>query len=211
MDYQTLFIVFISGIIGYLFLRYSKSITLYHVVLIIMSIINSYVVFQIILNSGLLINIIPILGFSFITIVVFEISRAYFDNSLHLGLSGYSDFKEYGLEYYLVIVLFYSALLFVFLLYIVPLGKLSILYLSAIISITSLLLFGRSIVRYWAFELYLLVYIVLTVWLILLEFIEINHYPVIILPYVFILLYYFSMRSLIKEKADKRTLFKRRL
>jgi len=211
MDYQTLLLVVIPGIIGYVFTRFSKSISAYYLVLVLMCTLNSYVVLDIILKSNNPGDIASIAGFSLATMVVFEISRAYFDNSLSIDASSFEGLDEYGFEYYIVIVLFYSALLFVFLLYIIPLGYLSMFYLSAIMTVTSFLLLGRSIVRYWAFELYLVLYLTMMVGLILLDLVDINYYPLTLVPYVFILLYYLDMRSFVKRRSSGRVSLKKTL
>ncbi|MBB6401538.1 hypothetical protein HNP92_000823 [Methanococcus maripaludis] len=210
MDYQILLLVLISGIIGYVFTKISKSVTGYYLVLVLMCTINTYVLSEITLKTLSINSIIPIIGFSIATMVVFEISRAYFDNSLSIDASSFQGLQEFGLEYYIAIILFYSALLFVFLLYIVPLGYLSMFYIAFIMLITSFMLVGNSIVRYWAFELYIILYLTLMVGLILLNLIEIDYYPEILLPYLFILFYYLDMRSFIKKKASSRVSLKKR-
>ncbi|WP_459201502.1 hypothetical protein [Methanococcus sp. CF] len=210
MDYQILLLVLISGIIGYVFTKISKSMTGYYLVLLLMCSINAYVLLEIALRTLSTDIIIPVIGFSIATMVVFEISRAYFDNSLSIDASSFQGLQEFGLEYYIAIVLFYSALLFVFLLYIIPLGYLSMLYVAVIMLITSFELIGSSIVRYWAFELYMVLYLILIVGLILLNLIELDYYTTILGPYLFILLYYSDMRSFIKKKASGRISRKRK-
>ncbi|MBA2861683.1 hypothetical protein [Methanococcus maripaludis] len=211
MDYQTLLLVLISGIIGYVFTKISKSMTGYYLVLVLMCTINTYVLLEMALKTLSTEGIVPVIGFSIATMVVFEISRAYFDNSLSIDTSSFRGLQEFGLEYYIAIILFYSALLFVFLLYIIPLGYMSMIYISVIMLITSFALVGNSIVRYWAFELYLVVYLILMVGLILLNVIEIEYYPTVLAPYLFVLVYYLEMRSFIKKRASGRISLKKTL
>ncbi|ABO36021.1 conserved hypothetical protein [Methanococcus maripaludis C5] len=211
MDYQTLLLVLISGIIGYVFTKISKSMTGYYMIIVLMCTLNTYVLLEIALKTLNTDSIVPVIGFSIATMAVFEISRAYFDNSLSIDASSFRGLEEFGIEYYIAIILFYSALLFVFLLYIIPLGYMSMIYLVFIMLITSFALIGNSIVRYWAFELYIVSYLILTVGLILLNLIEIEYYPAILVPYLFILIYYLDMRAFIKKKASGRVSLKKTL
>jgi len=211
MDYQTLLLVLISGIIGYVFTKISKSITGYYLVLMLMCTINTYVLLEISLETLSIDSIVPIIGFSIATMVVFEISRAYFDNSLSVDASSYRGLEEFGLEYYIAIILFYSALLFVFLLYIIPLGYLSMIYISIIMLITAFALIGNSIVRYWAFELYLIIYLILMVGLIILDILNIEYYLAVLAPYLFVLVYYLDMKFFIKKRASGRVSFKKNI
>ena len=151
MDYQTLLLVLISGIIGYLFTKISKSMTGYYMIIVLMCTFNTYVLLEIALKTLNTDSIVPVIGFSIATMVVFEISRAYFDNSLSIDASSFRGLEEFGIEYYIAIILFYSALLFVFLLYIIPFGYMSMIYVAFIILIISFALIGISIVLYWEF------------------------------------------------------------
>lgn len=200
------FYLAILGVIGQVVINYTKSKTLIHIFLVVFCAANFHSVLNLI-NSGKVVgDLISIGGFAIITLIIFEISRAYFDNALHYDISPAAtyDIEEKLLEYYVVTILFYSALFFIFLLYIIPLGYSSLFYLSSIMLYISITMLSNSIVRLWTFEILMVIYVLFLVGALLVELIEFSYYMEVVISYVFLVLFYFDLKSLIKKTVDRK-------
>ncbi|WP_018154240.1 hypothetical protein [Methanothermococcus thermolithotrophicus] len=197
----------ILGVIGQVIINYTKSKPLIYVFLLIFCAANFHSVLNLISSGKVVGDLISIGGFAIITMIIFEISRAYFDNALHYDISPAAatyDIEEKLLEYYAVTILFYSALFFIFLLYIIPLGYSSLFYLSSIMLYISITMLGNSIVRLWTFEILIVIYVLFLVGALLIELIEFSYYMDILISYVFLVLFYFDLKALIKKTVDRK-------
>lgn len=60
---------------------------------------------------------------------------------------------------------------------------------------------GNSIVRLWTFEILIVIYVLFLVGALLIELIEFSYYMDILISYVFLVLFYFDLKALIKKNS----------
>jgi positive regulator of sigma E activity len=63
---------------------------------------------------------------------------------------------------------------------------------------------GNSIVRLWTFEILIVIYVLFLVGALLIELIEFSYYMDILISYVFLVLFYFDLKALIKKTVDRK-------